>query len=310
MSIPDFRALDGSTADGKIQSVAFKSDGGTEETLLYTVKMVFPITTPADAARLAPILPGAVQIFDRVQMASEDDVEKFAQAVRTPSLNACRVALTTTNGADEIIAGAAQIKSISLRASRKEVAAVVDVEWGGQTAQRAADLARNHRKVVSFSFGMAQGVLPFPRAVAEDHEQVAYDIGDVVCAKATFGEFWGRLVDSVGTDGKVTDIIVEDLDGRSFEVKPFDLVSAMPVQPADKAPTSAGIKAYIKQCRSHDITPSWKWLVLGLADANESPEQDGAGNAVEQITDAVVQAAIALQLEESAESGTETGTDG
>ena len=49
--------------------------------------------------------------------------------------------------------------------------------------------------------------------------------------------------------------------------------------------------------------------MLGLADANESPEQDGAGNAVEQITDAVVQAAIALQLEESAGEA-ETGTDG
>lgn len=311
MPIPDFRATDGSAADGKIQSVAFKSDGGTEETLLYTVKMVFPITVPADAKRLSSILPGAVEVFDRVQMAGDDDVEKFSQSVRTPTLEACRVVLTATNGGDEIIAGAANIKAITLRASRKEVAAVVDVEFGGQTAQRAADLARNHRKVVSFTFGAAQGVLPFPRAVQPDHEEVAYEVGDVVCAKATFGEFWGRLVDSVGEDGKITTLIIEDLDGRSFEVKPFDLVSALPVQPADKQPTSAAIKSYIKQCRAHDKQPSWKWLILGLGEAAEEPGEDAAGNKVEQITDAVVEAAITLQLAEDgeADAGT-TGTNG
>ena len=263
-------------ADGKLVKFSVKADPADQDAFTFEADVAFAISGPEDAKVLEGDIPGAVDMWAKAN--DEHTNWKVSMTVK-PNLSVSAELSNAQRGLSAI-KGLAEVKSLTFRASKKAVTAVVKLAWGGQKAETASMLAKLLRNATTLSLEPQQTQLPYRKP----GEVLAFDEGDIVVA---------RLDDGEEVTGFVTDSDVEFIDGedqatiddcgKNFVVPVKSIVSVVKIEMVDETL----IEAYKKRAKKSKTKPSTKAILAGLL-AGGAP--DGR---VYTITESTIDAALA-----------------
>lgn len=241
-------------ADGQLAKYTAKADGKSEDAYVYETDVVFIVASVDEARLLEEIVPGAVEVFDRANR--EDDNWKFNTAV-VPDVKSQLIA-ELGNAKDSkvkgkaAVSGAAALKSVRLRASKKAVAVTVKLVFGGQTSSVASALTALLAEHVTLSLNRSQQLIPFPTQGGNSEAER----GDIVVAyNAALDETYvGRLIESDGSR-----MSLEDFD-NTYAVSSDEVVSVLRLV-GDVTALRRNFKA---RCTRRKMQPSWSAVVVAI----------------------------------------------
>lgn len=269
-------------ADGTLSKFTVKADAGDDSAFRFEADVAFVISGPEDAKVLEADVPGAMTAYEKAM--NPDDNWKWSVTVK-PSISASCELSNAAKGLSAV-KGLAEIRSVTVRASKKVMTAVVRLAFGGQPPEVAASLTKLLRNATTLSIEPQQQGLPFKRADVRP----AIEKGDIVVARLDDGEeVVGRATGEPEDVDGVETLTLDDL-GIEHIVPVEKVVSVVGINE-----TSSGLLAdYKRRAKRARVKPTLA-AILGALLANGT-----ADGRVYQITESTVEAALQWQPDSGA----------
>lgn len=244
-------------AQGQLLKLGIKPDGA-DEAFLYETRVAFPINNSTEAEELEKLIPGAKEIY--VRATEQDDWKTNVTVV--PTLQGVFIELANASGGKVAIKGAAEIKSVQLRASKRAVTLTLIVIHGGQTEGVAAGLIKTLGKAVTFAYESAQQDLFEKGAKATPLPER----GDIVHALEEGTPVWGRVVEVNEGDTKEdpTTVLLDDF-GAEHMVASADIRSFWKLGKDEG--TEKAVTSYKGKCKRRNVPASWRTITVAVGEA-------------------------------------------
>lgn len=261
--------------DGALVKFSVKADGKADDAYLYEAHVAFRLDDLDDARIAAKVAPGAAEVFAKSQ--GDDNWKHSGTVTPGTSLGPLRITLSHADRGKVAIEGQAEIKGLSLRASKKAVVLVAKIAFGGQSAGIAANLAALLRASCCMTFERPQGVLPFRPREANDA-----NVGDVVITwdPDVREHFVGRLAEVEGER-----LTLESFGNEYVAVK-SEIVAVVKLD----GDVTGMLRSYEDRCKRREISPTWEAIVMAAA-------EDGTallrGGGVVTLTPEILERAVA-----------------
>ncbi len=265
---------------GQLNKFSVKADGRDEEAFVYDVDVVFTVASSAEAEVVGRVVPGAKEAYQR---ATERDDWKCQQTV-VPDIEGARVVIGQ-EGEEAALQGGAEIRAVTMRASKRAVTITVKCRCAGQTGDPASRLTGLLRSPVDLLVEGAQQVLPFAGKGAP-----LVQLGAVVVGRDEHGTtVWGRVHDMDHEAG----VALLDVFGEGEVPAKLDAItSAWALVPGD--PTEKALRAYKAASKKAKLAPSYRAITVAMGEAYAAePPADGKHHLTPEVVARAVELARA-----------------
>lgn len=247
-----------SVGSGHLTKIGITSDGKSvaQGALLFDLRLSFDVEQDFEIDAIDPMLRGARAYFDSVK-----GTEETGAFSRSPSDTQGQFELTYVADGVVVVDATGEVAKVELVKARKGFVYNVSVRFRGLDAVTAAHFARHLNRVLMVRWAQpttTQQPLPFAAPETNAVQIVSAEDG-------AGGYLFGA---QVGVDG--TTLMLDDF-GRPFEIPKERVVGKVIMTPPESGPGAPPmyefLLPYSASVNDSGGKPSWKWLILALAEA-------------------------------------------
>lgn len=258
MPVIDF-ALDRDEKQCTLVSFTPRKSPAVEGCRLIDVALAFELNAD-DARLLEKQIPGCLAVYEK---AKEYDDWKH-RSTTTPGFST-KAEISDVSRAASVMKGEAEVRALSLRASKRSVVLTAKLRFDGQPSSVGTPMLELIGSAAELHVEQIQQTIQFPGPAPEK--------GDLAVA----GVVAGRVI------GVEKGEVVLDDFGQSYRVKISEVASTIALVPEAGADddVEALVVMYEKAMLRAKLSPSWQWLVEAMCDA------DGVGLTREAVDKAI-----------------------
>lgn len=268
-----------STALGTLAKFTTAKDGKAAGSLIFDLDLVFTLENEQDADVADRILRGARSYFDAYK-----DTEARGGLNVTPIDSSGSLKLIHADDAVTVMDATVEIRRVDVKKAAKVVTATVKARVRGLKASAASHFAEylDRRLTCEWEDGGLQQSLAFAAPTGTNAVQVV-----------TADDGKGGYVFGIQTGQDGSKVLLDDF-GSTCEVDVDSVVSKVILSPekgADGPPLIEVIEPYADRMRKGGATPSWKYVILGIA-AVRGTELEGVSRVMAPELDKAVEVAL------------------